>query len=89
MNFRVQRLHAPVQDLRRPRIGGHVGDSHACLTQGLRGSTGGQHFGAQGRQPLRHLDDSGLVRNTDQCPRNAGHDELLQLLISCGWETMS
>ena len=86
VNFRMQRFHAAVENLRRPRIGSHIRHRHTRITQGFGGSARGQYFRAKGCQPFGHLNNSGLVRNTDQCPRNAGHDELLQLWISCGWD---
>ena len=68
VDFGMERLDPPVQNLRRARVRRHVGDRHAGVPQGLRGPAGGKDFVALPRQSLRKLDDAGLLRHADQRP---------------------
>ncbi len=65
VDFGMERLDPPVQDLRRARVRSHVGDRHAGVPQGLRGPAGGKDFVALPVQSLRKLDDAGLIRHAD------------------------
>ena len=68
---RVQRLHPPVEDLRRAGELGDVGDLDPGLAQRRRGAAGGEDLDPELAQPAGEVGDPGLVGDRDQRPADA------------------
>ncbi len=65
---RMQRLHAAVEDLRRPGELGDVAHLQVGLPQRGGGAPRGDDLHSQPRQAAREIDDPGLVGDGDQGP---------------------
>ena len=73
MDDRMQRLYAPVHDLREAGLVGHVDDGDAGLAQGPGGAARGQDLCAEGRQCLSERHEATLVRDAQQRPFDFQH----------------
>ncbi len=66
VDLRMQRLDAPVHDLRKAREIGHFTHFDAGIGQRTRGTAGGQQLHATRHQLARELQQPGLVRNGNE-----------------------
>ncbi len=69
----MQRLDAPVHDLREPGVAGYVAHRQACLAQQLRRAAGGQQLDARPVERAGEFRHAGLVGHADQRPPYPAH----------------
>jgi hypothetical protein len=85
MNFRMQRFHAAVHDLRKARVAGDVGDGDAARSEELRRTSGREDLDLAAHESLSELDEARLVGDGHKCAADgnvhlARKAELPQLL---------
>ena len=66
VDARMERLDPPVEHLRRPGHGGHVGHRQSRVAQGARRATGGHELEAAGDEPAAERHQPRLVRDRQQ-----------------------
>ena len=79
MNIRVQRLYAPVHNLRKSRHVADIEHGNSRLLQRAHSAAGRNDFDARRVQLPRKFHDSRLIRNADQCPLDF-HKRALQFI---------
>ena len=70
MNFRVQGFHSSIHHFWKARMSGHFHHSDARFLQRPKRAPSRQNFHSSGRQRLAQLNNTGFIRNTDQCSAN-------------------
>ena len=66
VDFGVQRLHPAIHHFRKPGDVGDVEDIYARFAQRVGRAAGADDLNAETFQLLREIDNTGLVRNTDE-----------------------
>jgi hypothetical protein len=78
MDARVQRLHAPVEDLGRAGVRGDGLDRDARVGERLGGAARGEDLDALLVQELDELEEAPLVGDRDDCPPDLRHGFVYQ-----------
>src|SRR5262249_17413258 len=69
VDLRVERLHAPVEHLRKAGVVAHLADRHAGVRKELRRPAGREDLEPEVDEAARELGDAALVAHAEECPR--------------------
>ena len=81
VNFRLQRLHAPIQHLREAGVIRNFGDRDAVVGEQLGGAAGGEDFYAELVQAFGEFEYTGFIRYADECLFDGCHVSSALLVI--------